>query len=105
MPIITHREVAGQHLTRWTKRVTMIPCPTRRMFHTNTISLILSVMLISTAAAQTRVAPPSQKPSVTHRPSTDPLQEIESLIQKGQFADAEQKLQPLMPDLAKNPQA
>src|SRR6516225_2803449 len=47
--------------------------------------------------------PPS--PVAMQRAASDPLREAEDLLQKQQYAQAEEKLQPLMNEQAKNPQA
>jgi tetratricopeptide (TPR) repeat protein len=69
------------------------------------ILLALMMLLAFRSQAQTRVAPPQNPRPPLHRPAEDPLQEVEALLQKGQLADAEQKLQPMMGEQAKNPQA
>src|SRR5215467_13021102 len=70
-----------------------------------TIALIMLAALCVAASAQTRVAPAQRPSTPTHRTTQDPLQEVEALLQKGQLTEAEQKLQPMMADQAKNPQA
>ena len=54
---------------------------------------------------QTRVAPPNRPNVPSRQPTADPLQPIEALFAKEQYAAAEEKLLPLMEAQAKNPQA
>jgi tetratricopeptide (TPR) repeat protein len=75
------------------------------VFRIAAISLALVGFLTPAADEQTCVAPAQHPTTPTRRPAADPLQEVESLLQKGQLAEAEQKLQPMMVDQAKNPQA
>ncbi|HLW53439.1 MAG TPA: tetratricopeptide repeat protein [Candidatus Angelobacter sp.] len=75
------------------------------MFCSVVIPLMMSAMLAPKPAAQARVAPAQRPPTTKQQVPQDPLQEIEALLQKGQLAEAEQKLQPVMADQAKNPQA
>jgi Flp pilus assembly protein TadD len=58
----------------------------------------LLALAMLAAPAQTRRPYPAQ-------PADDPLQDAEALLQKQQYAQAEEKLQNLMPAQAKNPQA
>jgi len=74
----------------------------------NRAEKILAVLLTTTAVwlpAQTR-STPGRSPGPTAQPRTpDPLDEAESLLQKQQFAEAEEKLQSVVKAQAKNPQA
>jgi tetratricopeptide (TPR) repeat protein len=71
-------------------------------------SRILAMTLVGAALclpAQTRPAPSrSSTPSPQSRPA-DPLEEAESLLEKQQYAEAEEKLQTLIKTQARNPQA
>jgi Flp pilus assembly protein TadD len=62
------------------------------------IPATLLALAMLAAPAQTRRPYPVQ-------PADDPLQDAEALLQKQQYAQAEDKLQTLMPAQAKNPQA
>jgi tetratricopeptide (TPR) repeat protein len=55
--------------------------------------------------AQTIPAPGARPRPSAQKPAADPLQEAESLLEKQQYAQAAEKIQALMPDQAKNPQA
>ena len=66
-----------------------------------------TALAISTSAPawQTRSAVRPRPEATAQRPAPDPLREPEDLLQKQQYAQAEEKLQPLMAAQAKNPQA
>src|SRR5215831_16870521 len=66
-----------------------------------------TALAISTSvpAWQTSSALRSRPDATAQRPPADPLHEAEDLLQKQQYAQAEEKLQPLMAAQAKNPQA
>ena len=55
--------------------------------------------------AQTRPAPSRPRAAAPQARTADPLDEAESFLQKQQYAAAEEKLQALIQDHAKNPQA
>src|SRR5215469_1224814 len=66
-----------------------------------------TALAVSTSAPawQTRSAVHPRPDATAQRPHADPLHEAEDLLQKQQYAQAEEKLQPLMAAQAKNPQA
>jgi Flp pilus assembly protein TadD len=66
-----------------------------------------TALAVSTSAPawQTRSAVHPRPDATGQRPPADPLHEAEDLLQKQQYAQAEEKLQPLMAAQAKNPQA
>ena len=74
----------------------------------NNPTFVLATLLALFKAApawQTRPASPSRSSAPGQPSAGDPLQEAEDLLQKQQYAQAEEKLQPLMATQAKNPQA
>ena len=60
---------------------------------------------VSAPACQTSSALHPRPDATGQRPAADPLREAEDLLQKQQYAQAEEKLQPLMASQAKDPQA
>jgi Flp pilus assembly protein TadD len=72
------------------------------------LTLAVAVSLANPVLAPGWQAPSASRPrpdATARRPSPDPLQEAEDLLQKQQYARAEEKLQPLMTAEARNPQA
>src|SRR5215470_16788962 len=65
----------------------------------------LLALLSSAPAWQSPTASRPHSAAAAQRSPGDPLQEAEDLLQKQQYAPAEDKLQPLMAAQAKNPQA
>jgi len=67
------------------------------------IPVALLALSIVGSPAQTHPAPRAR--TSTQQPAADPLQEAESLLEKQQYAQAAEKIQALMPEQGKNPQA
>jgi superkiller protein 3 len=70
----------------------------------NVIPAILVALASLPCAAQTRPTSKPRAPTAS-RPEEDPLHDVEALLQKQQYAQAEEKLNSLMPAQAKNAQA
>lgn len=69
------------------------------------IAVVLIALASQSPAGQAGTATRTRPGSAGQRPAADPLQEAEFLLQKQQYAQAEEKLQHLMAAQGKNPQA
>jgi len=77
---------------------------TEQLLHVLVMAASLAIS-VSAPAWQTSSALHPRPDATAQRPPADPLHEAEDLLQRHQYAQAEEKLQPLMAAQAKNPQA
>lgn len=71
----------------------------------NVIPAALLALSTMGTPAQTLPAPGIRSRPSAQQPAADPLQEAENLLEKQQYTQAAEKIQAMMPDQAKNPQA
>src|SRR5579864_8701136 len=77
----------------------------REMVRNAAISVALLVGSSLHPSAQTKPSPGPLSSAAAQKSAEDPLGEAEALIQKEQYAQAEEKLQSIMTAQVKNPQA
>src|SRR5215472_5424026 len=72
------------------------------------LTVTMAIALVTSTSVPARQTSSALRPrpdATAQHPAADPLHESEDLLQKQQYAQAEEKLQPLMAAQAKNPQA